>query len=147
MENGEPRIKYFNDEITFRFLRYFFLKGTYTYNGEIYGPALDNVYNTSAGISGGVNIWRIAVQGFHNWSGYNSQMSFENLYPKNFGASILYNAECWSLGLRGDVNLSTINSFDGKYQKNEIRLYLLFSLKGLGDTNIEAFSINHEKPI
>ncbi len=148
MEENEPRIKYFNSSLTFKFLRYFFLRGTYTYNGDIYGIInTENTYNTSTEVAAGINIWRIAAQGFHNWSGYNSDMSFNNLYPKSFGASLLYNAECWSLGLRGDVNLSTVNSIDGKYHKEELRLYLLFSLKGLGDTNIEAFSINHEKPI
>ena len=69
------------------------------------------------------------------------------MQPKSFGASILYNAECWSLGFRGDVTQSIVNSINGQYKRNEIKLYILFSLRGLGDSNIDAYSIIQENPI
>ena len=74
-------------------------------------------------------------------------MGFDNLNPKSFGASLLYNAECWSLGLRADIIQSTVNAINGQYRKNEIKFYVLFSLRGLGDTNINAYSIIQENPL
>ncbi len=148
LKDGEPRVQYFNNTLTLRFLRYFFLTNTYTYNGQIYGiQNNDSVSNTTLGLAAGVNIWRIAAQGYVNWSGYNENMSFNNLNPKSFGASLLYNAECWSLGLRADIIQSTINAINGQYRKDEIKFYVLFSLRGLGDTNINAYSIIQENPL
>ena len=87
------------------------------------------------------------VQGYYQWSGYNSDMSFNNLIPKSYGGSILYNAECWSLGLNAEVTQSVVNSIDGGYNKNDIKFFLLFSLRGLGDSNIQIYSINQEEPL
>ena len=148
IEEGEPRMQYFTNTLTLRFLKYFYLTNTYTYNGQVYNKSQNsNIFNTNVGISAGINVWRIAAQGYFNWSGYNSNISFDNLQPKSFGASILYNSECWSLGFRGDVTQSIVNSINGQYKRNEIKLYILFSLRGLGDSNIDAYSIIQENPI
>lgn len=148
IEEEEPRMQYFSNSLTLRFLKYFYFTNTYTYNGKIYNiKANSNIHNTTVGISAGINIWRIAAQGFYNWSGYNETMDIKNLYPKTFGGSLIYNSECFSIGFRGDVTQSTINSINGPYNRNEIKLYILFSLRGLGDSNIDAYSIIQENPI
>lgn len=148
VEEGEPRIQYFTNNLTVRFLKYFYLTNSYTFNGQIYNRTTNsNIFNTNFGVAGGVNIWRIAAQGYYNWSGYNSDLSFNNLKPKSFGASLLYNSECWSLGVRGDVTQSIVNAVSGQYRRNEIKIYILFSLRGLGDSNIDTYSIIQENPI
>ena len=58
-------------------------------------------------------------------------MSFNGLIPKSYGGSVLYNAECWSLGLNAEITNSIVNSIDGRYNKNDIKFFLLFSLRGL----------------
>lgn len=146
-EENEPKIQYFSNTTTLKFLKYFFVTGSYTYNGAIYKNINSNTYNTTAQVSSGINIWRIVVQGYYKWSGYNTDMSFNGLIPKSYGGSILYNAECWSLGINAEVTRSIVNSIDGRYNKNDVKFFLLFSLRGLGDSNIQIFSINQEEPI
>ncbi len=146
-EENEPKIQYFSNTTTLRFFKYFFVTGSYTYNGAVYKNITSNTYNTTAQISSGINIWRIVLQGYYNWSGYNTDMSFNGLIPKSYGGSVLYNAECWSLGLNAEITNSIVNSIDGRYNKNDIKFFLLFSLRGLGDSNIQVFSINQEEPI
>ncbi len=146
-EENEPQIQYFSNTTTLKFLKYFFVTGLYTYDGTLYKNITENTYNTTAQISSGINIWRIVLQGYYRWSGYNTDMSFNGLMPKSFGGSILYNAECWSLGLNAEVTKSIVNSIDGGYNKDDIKFFLLFSLRGLGDSNIQVFSINKENPI
>lgn len=145
-EENEPKIQYFSNITTLKFLKYFFVTGSYTFNGAIYKNVTSNTYNTTAQISSGINIWRIVVQGYYKWSGYNTDMSFNGLIPKSYGGSILYNAECWSLGINAEVTRSIVNSIEGRYSKDDAKFFLLFSLRGLGDSNLQIFSLNQEEP-
>lgn len=146
-EENEPKIRYFANTLTLKFLKYFFVTGSYTYNGAVYKNINANTYNTNVQISSGLNIWRVVLQGYYNWSGYNRDMSFNGLIPKSYGASLLYNAECWSLGLNAEINRSVVNSMEGRYNKDEMKFFLLFSLRGLGDSNLQIFSLNKEEPL
>ena len=145
-EENEPKIQYFSNITTLKFLKYFFVTGSYTFNGAIYKNVTSNTYNTTAQVSSGINIWRIVVQGYYKWSGYNTDMSFNGLIPKSYGGSILYNAECWSLGINAEVTRSIVNSIEGRYSKDDAKFFLLFSLRGLGDSNLQIFSLNQEEP-
>lgn len=148
-EDNESKIKYFSNTLKLKFLKYFYIQGEYIFNGSrIYKDIdiTDNTYNTTTEILSGLNIWRIALQGYYKWSGYNKDMSFSGLIPKGYGVSILYNAECWSLGLNAEINNYIVNSIDGKYKRDEMKFFLIFSLRGLGDSNIQLFSINQKEP-
>lgn len=144
LKDGEKRFQYFTNTMKFKFLKYFFLTGIYTYDTRIYRNSVaSNAYNTRATIGAGINIWRFALVGSYEWMGYNDEMSFNNLIPKERSVYLLYNAECWSLGAKAAFNNYEINSIDGKYARKEAKFYIMFSLKGLGDSSIEFFNLNH----
>lgn len=151
LEPGEKRFQYFTNTLMINIFKYFYFSGTYSYDTRLSVDTSQeippNTYNTTVKLAAGVNIWRFALEGFSDWWGYHENIGINKLVPYEYGGSVLYNAECWSMGLKASVSDYTVNAINNPYNRQEVKFYFMLSLKGLGDNSIEVFNLKNENPI
>lgn len=142
LDTNETRFPYFYHSTTFNFLKYLYVEGSYTYDARYNNR--DNFikqnYNTNATLAAGLNIWRFAFEGYTKWQAFHKNLDVKDLKLSEYGGSVLYNAECWSLGGKVAISEYNVNSNTGVYKNNEIKVYILLSLKGLGETSTQIFN-------
>lgn len=143
LKENEKRFQYFTNNLRISPIKYFSIYGEYTYDTRIG----DTGFNTSAAVGVTINVWRFVLTASSKWQGYNSDISFSNLLPYEHSASLLYNADCWHIGVQVDAeNYDTIYR-DGKYRQQDITFYITFGLKGIGDTETQFSKIEERRKI
>ena len=141
--NNERRFQYFSNTLTIRPTKKIRLKAEYTFDTRIRSDR----YNTSATLAASMSFWKFILEGSNKWQGYNPDVSLKNLVSVEQEASITYMAECWNLGFEVEANTYNVNTRAGKHRQKEITFYLVFGIKGIGDTRMQFKKTEDESDI
>lgn len=109
------------------------------YVNYTFDNTLLNDYNTSLRVGGSVEIAKVDLSSWILWQADNDYITLYRLAPIESGASVIWNDQCWSLGLAFKSTRYTEVTGTGRELTRDYVLELIVGFKGLGQSSMRAY--------